>query len=213
VGTLPAPHFFSRAQLQAFEDWIRTLSGPGVLVVGQPLFQALGGFRDHALSNFEADYRCLFAAIDACLRGSDTRPRHDVLILTGDIHWARYASTGPLGGATLHEVISSPAANISSGPFVGERKTNLAPTRIPVRDLAGVATWSVRTTQTEEFPSNDNNVALLRFSAGTNGRVRCAVSWWSLRPVDHRWFWQRALGAEAPRPRLRELFATELELS
>lgn len=212
MDTLPTPQFFNPAQWQAFEAWITALDRPGVIVLGQPLFQSLGDFRDHSLANFVSAYRRLLQSIDACLRGTQQRPPHDLLVLTGDIHWGRYAFTGPLGGATLHEMVSSPAANISSGPFVGSKHKNLAPARMPVTDLASVATWGISTIETDAFPSNDNNVALLRFSAGTNRRTRCEASWWSLRPVDQRHFWQRVLGESPPRPRLRQLFATEVEL-
>ena len=43
------PHVIQPAQRRALEQWVDGLTGPGVLVLGQPLFQKDGDWRDHSL--------------------------------------------------------------------------------------------------------------------------------------------------------------------
>jgi len=198
------PHFFNAKQWAALETWGRELSGPGIVVIGQPLFQVAGDWKDHSLANFAADYGRLWQVLEEVL------VTHDVLVLTGDIHWGRYATTETAAGGRLHEMVASPAANIAQGPFVGSRSGAVAPTKITVPVSQGMRVWQVTTTQTDRVPTNDNNVALLRFEPGTNGRVRCRVATWRVRPVDMRWPWQPP--ADRGEPRLRQLFEVEFEL-
>ncbi|MEK6225525.1 MAG: hypothetical protein AABM40_04435 [Chloroflexota bacterium] len=74
----------------------------------------------------------------------------------------------------------------------------------------GVRVWPVTTVQTDRVPTNDNNVALLRFEPGTNGRVRCRAAVWRVRPVDTRWPWQPP--PNTGEAQLRQLFEVEFEL-
>lgn len=200
------PHFFGRAQWEAFTEWAAGRDGPAVLVIGQPLFQLPGDWKDHTLANFSADYARLWKTLGTILdRG------HDVLVLTGDIHWGRYATTETATGARLHELVASPASNVAQGPFVGSRSGAGAPTKITTPIGQGVRVWSVATTTTDRVPTNDNNVSLVRFESGTNGRVRTRASIWRIRPVDTRWFWQPP--PELTEPPLRMLFNTEFQLA
>ncbi len=94
-------------------DWLRSLERPGVLVLSQPLVdERVGGFQrffhlfgDANLVDFDDDYSTLCDALF-------TAP-HDVLVLSGDIHWSRvYRLTRSGTSRQIYEVISSPLARI-----------------------------------------------------------------------------------------------------
>jgi hypothetical protein len=87
--------------LNAIEGWIDNLDGPGILVIGQPFFDNSGGIKDWHLPDFPQ-----YQQLSQTLR----RSRHSIVILTGDVHFARIsvADLRPALGAKLYEVISSP---------------------------------------------------------------------------------------------------------
>ncbi|MET0385862.1 MAG: alkaline phosphatase D family protein [Polyangiales bacterium] len=92
---------------QALSDWIDGLSGPGVLVLGQPLWSATGDkLRDFNLPAFERDY----AAIWKHLR----RAPYDMLVISGDVHHSRVLRIGFQGAPnrTVFEFVTSPACHI-----------------------------------------------------------------------------------------------------
>ena len=108
----------SLSDTEAAVQWVRDLEGPGVLVLSQPpSLEAAGWFakrgKDASLANFK-DYEPLAAALEAC--------QSDCLVLSGDIHRARYIrfyskrSSGRQ--ATIHEISASPLSLIPL-PFVG----------------------------------------------------------------------------------------------
>jgi hypothetical protein len=101
--------------LAALEDWVAGLTGPGVLLVGQPIFETRAGnwlsrlgrrVGDFGLPDFEQ-----YARLAEALR----RAPHSVLILTGDVHFGRVGRTRPRAadGVELVEVISSPMALVT----------------------------------------------------------------------------------------------------
>jgi hypothetical protein len=92
------------ADLQLVDAWVRELSGPGVLVIGQPLLQTSTGFfkghfGDWNLPDF-SQYHELVQIIG--------RSRHSLVVLTGDVHFGRVARSSLRSGAELIEIISSP---------------------------------------------------------------------------------------------------------
>lgn len=92
--------------LYALQTWANTLRGPGVLVLGQPLWIETGGKMDHNPPVFAAEYQAIWAALRAA--------PFDVLVISGDVHHSRVLECS-LGNATnryVYEFVSSPASHI-----------------------------------------------------------------------------------------------------
>lgn len=90
-------------EMTVLRQRLANLDGPAILVLSQPLFESparnpRGVFGDAGIPDLD-DYPELVAALLAA--------PHDVMILSGDIHGGRTATTFR-GGRQLHEVIASP---------------------------------------------------------------------------------------------------------
>jgi hypothetical protein len=99
----------ARSDFDALTQWLGSLSGPGILVLGQPLIaEATPWSRsvDHVLPDYRQYGRLIRALFDA---------QHDVVLLTGDVHFSRIASCRLHAEARLIEVISSPLALVDPG--------------------------------------------------------------------------------------------------
>lgn len=100
------PRLCPEAELGALVRWARHLRGPGLLVLGQPLWLAPGGaLVDCSPANFAEDYRTILDALaDA---------PWDVAVLSGDVHHSR-AIELDVGGWSIPEIVTSAAARIPS---------------------------------------------------------------------------------------------------
>lgn len=153
-------------------QWLTTLRSPGVLVLSQPLFaEPAGWFKkkwvDGWLANY-SDYKPLARALD--------KAPHDVLILSGDIHRARYATAkGGPGKSTLHEVVSSPLSLIAAG----KHKASPAPGRFPNPATSGV---SSREVVTRLAGTGGNNFATISFRS-LQRTVLASVKYWPVPEV------------------------------
>ena len=98
--------FIGASRFNEMIEWATTLSAPGVLVIPQPLIQKEGPEEDWNLLNYPDQYGELLRAMASS--------GHDIVVLTGDVHYGRIARV-PLGdaGGTLYEVISSPLSNLT----------------------------------------------------------------------------------------------------
>ena len=94
--------FMSPANLREIGSWTASLTGPGVLVLGQPFFAETGGWQDYGLPDFIQQYEQL--------KNFLRQAEHSIVILTGDVHFGRIALTKLRSelGTELYEVISSP---------------------------------------------------------------------------------------------------------
>jgi hypothetical protein len=110
-------------------EWIDSLSGPGVLVLGQPVLASEAGFKGNFADWGLPDYR-QYGPLVAAIQ----RSRHDVVVLTGDVHFGRVAGAPLPSGANLYEVIASPFALVSS---LLSQKWGAPPGRFPERPLPG----------------------------------------------------------------------------
>ena len=209
-------HFIPENQWQELESWQQQLRGPGVLVLGQPLFQKDGNWQDHSLSNFTNDYGRLWNLITQSLEGQNEEGRpHDILVLSGDIHTGRYAEAyGPVTNAPfgVPEFIASPASMI----IPGSSEPELPPQKIPATYKGNSSTWKVTLDHDRCPPTLDNNVGVIKMTPGTQdsqgSRVRFELSTYRIRPYDDRSWWGKKIGSDREQGALKELFRKELEL-
>ena len=117
-------------------DWARNLECPGVLLVPQPLIVGDPSL-ERNLRSFPEQYSELLAALASS--------GHDVVLLSGDVHFGRIASV-PLGsqGGRLVEIISSPLSNLTGLNGVATATAELKPLRFPDNATAARLGWSVR---------------------------------------------------------------------
>jgi PhoD-like phosphatase len=207
------PHFFNDAQWQELEAWVDGLEGPGVLVLGQPLFQRDGDWKDHSLSNFREDYGRLTALLERSLARDEPEKRHDILILTGDIHNARYTVAtvdGVPAPPYVHELVASPASRV--GPYLTEPNPQQPPTKFAAEYGGRRSTWRVVMPPSDVVPSVDNNAAAITLTPGPNGTVRFAMTIWRVRPLDSRGRWARVTRRSQPQGDVIPLYQKEIEL-
>ena len=124
-------------QLGDLTDWIATLGGPGVLVLGQPLFAEPRGWRG-ALTDWTLPDYAQYATLTRAL----CRAPHSLVVLTGDVHYRRLARCQLPTGVELHEVISSPLTLVdkkAGGAW------HAAPDRFPAASIPGVPRQRVST--------------------------------------------------------------------
>jgi len=137
-------------------------------VIGQPLFAEpvvglFGRLTDITLPNYDQ-----YAAL-ACLIA---RSQHAIVVLTGDVHYGRVASSLLDSGAPLVEVISSPLALVNC---FSRSDWQAAPDAWPATAVAGVGK---RPVQTEQYLNVDyNHFATVHFAA-LGARVRMRVQFW-----------------------------------
>ena len=127
---LPEPDF---GKLLA---WARDRSCPGVLAIPQPLLVT----RNHAERNLRS-----FRRQYAQLLGALADAPHDVVVLSGDVHFGRIASV-PIGtrGARLIEIISSPLSNLTLLNGIAANVAVAQPVDFPPADAAADLGWRSR---------------------------------------------------------------------
>lgn len=210
---IPEPHFILKDQWLDLEGWVQGLTGPGVLVIGQPMFTGPGSRWDHKLPDFAEDYGRLCSLFEKSLRGDNNQHLpHDILMLSGDIHVGRH-SVARVAGITpyneVHELIASASSQIG---HLWKPDPKPAPNRVIGRYRGRMMRWDVVTTRTPRLPTIDNNIGLVRMSEGTNGRVRFQMAVWRIRPYDARSWIGRLLGGHVSQGPLVPVFEREIEL-
>ncbi len=151
-------NFMQPDDLKLIGDWLANLDGPGVLVVGQPLFSDTGSIKDWGLPDFHLQYAQLLQYLRAA--------KHSIVILTGDVHFARVASATlrPDLGTKRVEVISSPMQLVPLGGGSYEK----AP------DVFG------QVTSQPEFSKHQNLFLTLEFTAPSADRASMTVRFWPI---------------------------------
>ncbi len=110
----PEARFIDEGHLDSVVRWIEAEDGPGVLVLGQPLF----GEDGYKLGRFGSDlpqYDRQFRRIAAALLQAPC----SMVVLSGDVHWGRIAHGKNTRGKALIEVISSPLGLTPLRSFAG----------------------------------------------------------------------------------------------
>jgi hypothetical protein len=168
--------FMLDADLEALTAWIRGLTGPGVLVVGQPVFSGksgfMGRFQDWSMPDFTDQYARLARALyDAT---------HSVLLLTGDVHFGRVAHCDLPASrqgtpVKLVEIISSPMSLVDAK--VGGSWSK-APDTFPAPGIVNnLGRLTVRTEM--GFQMKTNHFLTLEFWGVASG-VHVAVRSWPI---------------------------------
>ncbi len=120
--------FMSQAGLNEVIEWAKQLSTPGVLVLSQVLF-AKHNNNERNLRSFKKQYGLLIKAL--------ANAAHDIVVLSGDVHFGRIAQVS-LGdnGRRIIEVTSSPLSNLTGLNSVATSTADLKPKSFPPNDIS-----------------------------------------------------------------------------
>ena len=169
----------SRQQEGNLRRWANTLTGPGILVLGQPLLAEPGDQWDRALADYSDQYALLWQLIEGA--------GHQILVLSGDIHIGRYASVPERPGVArrprIAEFIASPSAFVSwvdvPVPVIGDRRSPVeAPRRVYPRGTSSPESRDVEL----QFGTNVDNFGLIQLQrlAPDRPRVRVTLQLWDV---------------------------------
>jgi hypothetical protein len=166
------------ADLQAVEQWMQQLPGPGVLVLGQPVFREptdylQGTFADWNLPDYEQ-----YGALARML----TQAPHSIVLLTGDVHYGRIAWCTFNTGHELIEVISSPLSLVDKQ---AEGTWEEAPSLFPPVALPAVVGAPVHTLAKDTFAPIDSHFLTLEFAAA-GAHIRLTVRCWPVHRQGSR---------------------------
>ncbi len=212
------PHFFKEPQWAALQQWAGTLNGPGILVLGQPLYSHPGGWKDHTLPDFTQDHTRLCTLLAQTLQEAPGKLPHDILMLSGDIHIGRY-TVGRIAGITpfneVHELVASAASRIA--PDMRTPTPKPPPSKVAVQSDQRTIRFDVEMMVASGMPTLTNNIGVVNLSPGTaapNGqpRVRFGLEIWQVRPYDTRHLLGRLLHRPKPMGQLTRVFAKEVQL-
>jgi len=149
-----------------FAKWVGNLSGPGVLVTGQPIFGEesglLGTVMDLSLPDYD-QYEDVLRALAAA--------HQPIILLSGDVHFGRIANTRRRTGPDLVEIIASPLALVpgARGRWHG------APAKLRWADRAGL---DIEPIQTSDQPNiADEHFVTLELTT-VQGRLDVALQYW-----------------------------------
>jgi len=165
--------------LQTAERWLAGLQGPGVLVLSQPLVVHAASWFENAVPVAKGDWNLpdypehFGRLCDALF----TAP-HDVMVLTGDIHWSRLYQLDQPRGGTVYEVVSSPLCLIT-GQSPPSLKRTKSTGKLEWRSTTGVGRkvdWKRLAAPTPESAT----YATARFSSLPGG-VRADIEFWGRR--------------------------------
>jgi hypothetical protein len=162
--------FMLPADLQGVEQWVQHLTGPGVLVVGQPLFSDKAGFLGGTLLDWNLSDHRQYSQLARLL----VQSRHSVVILTGDVHYGRIAWCTLTSGGELVEVISSPMSLVDQ---LAEGSWEAAPDLFPPFAISGVVRAPVQTLGRETFSPIRGHFLTLEF-ASVGARIQMSVRLW-----------------------------------
>jgi len=127
--------FTSPAILNKIKKWACELRSPGVFVASQPLIVEENETEKNLLS-YKQQYASLLQAF--AVSG------HDIVLLSGDVHFGRIATT-QLGnntkGPRLIEIIASPMSNLTYLNGIATDKPKSKPTKFPAPEVCKLNNW------------------------------------------------------------------------
>ena len=128
--------FLPEAPFRKLLDWARRRACPGVLVIPQPLIVKRNNV-ERNLRSYRKQYGELLDALGSV--------PHDVVVLSGDVHFGRIAGVA-IGnqGARLIEIVSSPMSNLTGLNGVAANVATDRPENFPVVTAARDLGWPRR---------------------------------------------------------------------
>jgi hypothetical protein len=167
------PRLLAPGSLAAFQDWSRKLTGPGVLVLGQPMWIGPGNDFDLNLPAYAAEYAALWRAL--------REAPYDMLVVSGDVHHSRVLKIA-FGGAPnrfVYEFVASPACHIPTIAGVWQDRGKLL-------DIPAKVERSGQSLSAQAFfgTTAQQCVGLLRFVPQANNEVRVGASFVDCHPTD-----------------------------
>jgi hypothetical protein len=158
-------NFMTPDDMSRVRQWVNGLTGPGVLVVGQPIFSKAAGFIGEFTDRSLPDYQ-QYGELVRHLTSSN----HTIIILTGDVHFSRVASCLLKPGVELIEIISSPMTLVDDR--VG-KKWHEAPSFFPASNLPGTTINKISLTTKNDWKQFDNHFLTIEFfGIGTSVKMR-----------------------------------------
>jgi len=180
--------FLPKDAFRSVTDWAENLESPGVLVTSQPLIVKPNDNEANLLS-FETQYKKLLSALASS--------GHDIIVLSGDVHYGRIA-TAELGngGGKLIEIISSPLSNLTGLNGIATSVAKAKPETFPHSsvDVTGVPSKAVDYDRNyfvgkkkgrllSAYPKDRTreHFMTIEFSKNTAGKVKLAAKAWRVR--------------------------------
>ena len=162
------------AQRAALSGWLGGLQGPGVLVIGQPIFD----FRTKRVDN-KADYHLADYAEYTELMRMLATASHSIVVITGDVHFSRVAQVHLPTGRSITEFISSPLALVAGTFGLGGWKE--APQRLDIDGPDPFGSSEITTDTTLQV--DDESMMLLEFYK-RGMRIFCQSSVWRIKDLE-----------------------------
>lgn len=180
--------FLPKRKFEELIDWANTLTSTGVLVIPQPLIVEENKTERNLLS-FESQYTQLIKAL-----GSSG---HDIVLMSGDVHFGRIAKCeiGPKGGRLI-EIISSPLSNLTYLNGIATGTPKHTPKRFPHKGVHIDGWKSNRVDYANQFDVGTRKGRLfsayprartrehfmtVSFQRAANGRLRLTAQAWRVR--------------------------------
>lgn len=127
--------FTTPAILKKITQWANSLQSPGLFVTSQPLIVEENNTEKNLLS-----YREQYATLLQAFASSG----HDIILLSGDVHFGRIATT-QLGndkkGPRLIEIVASPLSNMTYLNGIASDKAKSKPVSFPHPDVCKLNGW------------------------------------------------------------------------
>jgi hypothetical protein len=166
--TADRSRFVDAATMAELTQWLATLTGPGLLALGQPLLVPTTGWTGNLTDWGLADY----AQYDELVRALTTTA-HDVLVVTGDVHFGRVAEVQLPTGRRIIELIASPMTLVDDR---AGRSWKAPPAVFPARPVACAVSAPV---SVGPFRTVENHFATLALWA-EGGSVRVEHTAWEV---------------------------------
>lgn len=167
-----------QAAIDHLSSWALNLRGPGVLVIGQPLWIPEGDWRDYNPPAYANQYRQIWTAL--------RHAPYDMLVISGDVHHSRVMqiSFGGTVNRHVYEFVSSPvchiptlAATIGLGKSQDQGSLDDVPGKVPNAGHSLSARYFFGTDAQHTFGT-------LHFTPLAHGQVRVGARFVNYFPKD-----------------------------
>ncbi|MBV1878386.1 MAG: hypothetical protein KUG79_12140 [Pseudomonadales bacterium] len=202
--------FLADSDMAQLLDWARGLVCTGVLVIPQPLI--VDENKDEKnLRSYPEQYSELLAAMSSS--------GHDIVVLSGDVHFGRICSVslGPAGGK-LVEIVSSPMSNLTYLNGIATATPKLTPKTFPPTNIQIPGLPSTKVTYDKAHTVSTRKGYLLSsypkrrtsehfmtvsFSKSAQGGLKLVANAWRIR--------ERAKGSNLPAKDFSKPFRIEVQ--